>query len=109
MNYINTLRIPLAIMTLSLVCTIAAQAQAPPESPKEPGSLWPEWELTDFQPKSLRFNETYGLNHFRGRVTLVALLATWCPYCQVQIDKMEELKKEFEASRIKVNLSLIHI
>ena len=66
MNYMNSLRVSLAIMTLALVCTTAAQAQPKPLSPKEPGSPWPEWELTDFQPKSLRFNETYGLNHFRG-------------------------------------------
>ena len=109
MNYMNSLRVSLAIMTLALVCTTAAQAQPKPLSPKEPGSPWPEWELTDFQPKSLRFNETYGLNHFRGRVTLVALLATWCPYCQVQLEKMEELKKEFEANRVKVNFVAVNI
>ena len=109
MNYMNSPRVSLAIMTLALVCTTAAQAQPKPLSPKEPGSPWPEWELTDFQPKSLRFNETYGLNHFRGRVTLVALLATWCPYCQVQLEKMEELKKELEANRVKVNFVAVNI
>ena len=109
MNYMNSLRVSLAIMTLALVCTTAAQAQPKPLSPKEPGSPWPEWELTDFQPKSLRFNETYGLSHFRGRVTLVALLATWCPYCQVQLKKMEELKEEFEANRVKVNFVAVNI
>ena len=109
MNYMNSLRVSLAIMTLALVCTTAAQAQPKPLSPKEPGSPWPEWELTDFQPKSLRFNETYGQNHFRGRVTLVALLATWCPYCQVQLEKMEELKKELEANRVKVNFVAVNI
>lgn len=109
MYHMNSLRVSLAIMTLALVCTTAAQAQAQPLSPKESGSLWPKWELTDFQPKSLRFNETYGLNHFRGRVTLVALLATWCPYCQVQLEKMEELKKEFETNRIKVNFVAVNI
>ena len=48
MNYMNSLRVSLAIMTLALVCTTAAQAQPKPLSPKEPGSPWPEWELTDF-------------------------------------------------------------
>ena len=109
MNYMNSLRVSLAIMTLALVCTTAAQAQPKPLSPKEPGSPWPEWELTDFQPKSPRFNETYGLSHFRGRVTLVALLATWCPYCQVQLEKMEEMRKEFTANRVEVNIVAVNI
>ena len=109
MNYRNSLRFLLAAMTLAMACTTAAQAQPKPLSPKETGAPWPDWELIDFQPKSPRFNETYGLDHFRGRVTLVALLATWCPYCRVQLEKMEELKKEFESSRVKVNIVAVNI
>ena len=97
-----------ATVILVLACSAPYRAQAQPTSPKEPGAPWPEWELTDFQPKSPRFNETYGLSHFRGRVTLVALLATWCPYCQVQLEKMEEMRKEFTANRVEVNIVAVN-
>ena len=109
MNYRNSLRFLLAAMTLAMACTTAAQAQPKPLSPKETGAPWPDWELIDFQPKSPRFNETYGLDHFRGRVTLVALLATWCPYCRVQLEKMEEMRKEFTANRVEVNIVAVNI
>ena len=78
-------------------------------SPRKIGSQWPSWELIDFQPKSLKHNQTYGLDQFRGRVTLVALLATWCPYCQRQIEKMEQLQKELSDNKIEVNFAVINI
>ncbi len=33
--------------------------------------------LTDFQPHSCNTGDTYGLERFRGKATLVALLAGW--------------------------------
>ena len=77
-----------------MIFLMANAIQAQTISPRKIGSQWPSWELIDFQPKSLKHNQTYGLDQFRGRVTLVALLATWCPYCQRQIEKMEQLQKE---------------
>jgi thiol-disulfide isomerase/thioredoxin len=108
MNYPNSLRLSMATMILAMACATAAQAQPKPLSPKETGAPWPDWELVDFQPKSLKFNETYGLDHFRGRVTFVALLATWCSFCKTQIEKMEEMRKEFAANRIEVNFVVVN-
>ena len=96
-------------LLLALACSVPSRAQVQPLSPKQPGAPWPDWELTDFQPKSSKFNETYGLNHFRGRVTFVALLATWCSYCKIQIEEMEEMRKEFAANRIEVNFIAVNI
>ena len=96
-------------MMLATAFVAPSRTLAQPESPKKPGTLWPEWKLTDFQPKSPRFNETYGLQHFRGRVTFVALLATWCGFCKTQIEKMEEMRKEFAANRIKVNFVVVNV
>lgn len=35
----------------------------------------PGWQLEDVQPKSSRMGQTYGLEAFRDRATLVALLS----------------------------------
>lgn len=101
----NCIRITLALVILAF----AGPGQAEPLSPRDPGAPWPVWELVDFQPKSPKYNQTYGLNEFRGRVTLVALLATWCPYCQRQVAKMEELKKDLESDRVRVNFVAVNI
>ncbi|MCB9557491.1 MAG: hypothetical protein H6707_15395 [Deltaproteobacteria bacterium] len=57
-----------------------AQADAwPPQvceaGPSCPPAAAPGWQLTDFQPKSPRSGQTYGLEAFRGRPLLVALLS----------------------------------
>jgi hypothetical protein len=62
-------------LLLALACFVPSSAQAQPLSPKQSGAPWPDWELADFQPKSPRYQQTYGLKHFHGQVTLVALLA----------------------------------
>lgn len=41
------------------------------------GAEAPIWALTDFQPQSCGSGATYGLDVFRGKVTVVALLAAW--------------------------------
>ena len=109
MNMLTVTRFLATVVILAMTFVAPSHALAQPESPKELGSLWPEWKLTDFQPKSPGFNETYGLEHFRGRVTFVALLATWCGFCKTQIEKMEEMRKEFAANRIKVNFVVVNI
>ncbi|HJN90088.1 MAG TPA: hypothetical protein QGG93_07115 [Verrucomicrobiota bacterium] len=77
MNKRIFLRCIVTTLLLALACSVPYRAQAQPLSPKQPGAPWPDWELTDFQPKSPRYQQTYGLKHFHGRVTLVALLAGW--------------------------------
>lgn len=41
------------------------------------GATMPTWQLQDFQPKSPRYGHTYGLEAFKGKVTVVALLSGW--------------------------------
>lgn len=41
------------------------------------GAPMPTWALTDFEPKSPGYGKTYGLETFKGKVTVVALLASW--------------------------------
>lgn len=41
------------------------------------GSEMPTWKLEDFQPKSTGFKKIYGLEGFKGKVTVVALLSGW--------------------------------
>ncbi len=41
------------------------------------GAPMPTWKLEDFQPKSPGFKKTYGLDGFKGKVTVVALLSGW--------------------------------
>lgn len=41
------------------------------------GATAPTWALRDFQPQSCGSDATYGLEVFRGKVTVVALLAAW--------------------------------
>ncbi|RYZ09394.1 MAG: hypothetical protein EOO73_03600 [Myxococcales bacterium] len=47
----------------------------------EPGATAPSFLLEDFQPKSPRFGEAYGVEEFRGSVLLMPLFAAWCPDC----------------------------
>ena len=42
-----------------------------------PGETWPEFELEDYQPHSPFVGTSYGLEKFEGKVTLVALLASY--------------------------------
>jgi len=54
----------------------------------------PIWRLWDFQPQSCGYDQYYGLDSFEGHVTLVALLAGWCSYCQSQAQRMEQMRLE---------------
>jgi hypothetical protein len=42
-----------------------------------PGAEMPDFQLEDFQPASEAFETTYGLEVFKGKPTVVALLAAW--------------------------------
>jgi hypothetical protein len=46
-------------------------------SPTTVGAEMPAWKLEDFQPKSTGFKKIYGLEAFKGKVTVVALLSGW--------------------------------
>ncbi|PRP99004.1 hypothetical protein ENSA5_29250 [Enhygromyxa salina] len=69
----------------------------------------PYWRLYDFQPQSCGFEQTYGLDSFQGHVTLVALLAGWCSYCQSQALKMEQMRLELRLEGYDVQFLAINM
>lgn len=42
-----------------------------------PGAAAPAFALEDFQPKSARFGQSYGLEAFKGKVFILAMLSGW--------------------------------
>ena len=55
-----------------------ADGQKCKDSPKDcVGKPWPLWKLLDVQPQSCGHKKYYGLDTFKGHVTVVALLASW--------------------------------
>ena len=72
------------------------------------GEPWPQWELFDFQPNSDRFEETYSLDYFKGKTTLVVLLAGWCGYCRSQALHLQALYEELQDERVDVNVVVIN-
>ena len=53
------------------------QAEAPFGNAAGDGEMSLDWALTDFQPQSCGYEKTYGMAPFKGRVTVLALLAAW--------------------------------
>lgn len=69
---------------------------------------WPTWQLEDVQPDSERFGQTYGLDVFDGKVVFVAYLVGWCPYCQAQTTKLEQMREELAAEGVEVAFVTVH-
>ncbi|MCA9697738.1 MAG: redoxin domain-containing protein [Myxococcales bacterium] len=65
-----------------------------PATPKAPGSTWAYFELVDFQPQSCNFGQSYSLETFKGRVTLVSLMRSTCMICQGTIEKLEQMYQQ---------------
>lgn len=87
-----------------------------PETPKacegKPGSCvgspMPNWTLKDFQPQSCGFEKKYGIRAFRGKVTVLVLLASWCGFCQMQIEKLERMRLELASQGKDVNFVVVN-
>jgi len=80
-----------------------------PSLPTCPGAEMPEFELVDFQTDSPFLGETYGLERFEGKVTIVALWAAWCGYCRGQAAQMEALRTELAAAGKDINYVAINM
>lgn len=96
------------------VAELASTADAPdagqaPECAIEAGCAAPEWLLDDFQPASCGYEAIYGLDSFRGTPTLVVLLAAWCSFCRLQIEKLEQLKFELEADGVDIDFVVVNM
>ena len=57
---------------------------------------------------SCGFNAAYGLEAFLGRPTLVALFASWCPYCQAQVGKLQQIALELEEQGKSVYIVVVN-
>jgi hypothetical protein len=81
---------------------------AQPANPMTPDSPWPHFELTDFQPQSCLFGQTYSLESFKGRVTLLSLMRSTCEICQGTIGYLEQMKLQLELEGYEVYFVVIN-
>jgi thiol-disulfide isomerase/thioredoxin len=85
-----------------------AAFSTPDANVKLPGAAMPRYQLTDFQPTSCGYQATYGLDVFVGRPTVVALFASWCPYCQAQVEELQRMQLELEEAGKPVYMVVIN-
>lgn len=79
------------------------------EDPTVPGSMHPNWRLTDFQPQSCGFGQTYGLDAFRGQTLVVVLLSAGCSYCLGQTIKLEQMRYQLEVEGHDVHFAIVNL
>jgi thiol-disulfide isomerase/thioredoxin len=58
---------------------------------------FPQWELKDINPGSAGYNTTYGLDAFKGKKVVVALVSDWCSSCLAQAELMQKMQDEAKA------------
>lgn len=54
----------------------------------------PAWKLQDINPGSPFYNTTYGLDAFKGKKIVVALVSDWCASCRSQAQLMQKLQDQ---------------
>lgn len=81
---------------------------AQPANPLQPGSPWPNFELTDFQPQSCLFGQTTSLESYKGRVTLLSLMRSTCEICQGTIEYLEQMQLQLELEGYEVYFVVIN-
>lgn len=81
---------------------------SPDTSPRCAGAAAPDYALEDVQPQSGRFGETYGLEGFAGRVTVVAIVASWCSFCQSQVQQLEGMGVDLSLEGLAVNMVAVN-
>lgn len=79
-----------------------------PANPFMPGTSWPHFELSDFQPQSCLFGQTYSLESFKGRVTLLSLMRSTCEICQGTIGYLEQMQVQLELEGYEVYFVVIN-
>lgn len=81
-----------------------------PSTPAPSGGeqlAFPTWQREDVQPKSERFGQSYGLEHFRGRTVVVVLLEGFCPYCQSNSVVAQQLQDDLAAENLDVQIIVL--
>ena len=79
-----------------------------PDCPTCLGSDGTFWALEDVQPQSCGTGQIYGMEAFSGRVVVLSLLRSTCSFCQSQIQKMEEMALDLQASGIDVQFVVVN-
>jgi thiol-disulfide isomerase/thioredoxin len=87
---------------------LGAGGSSQPPDPKAIGATMPKFWLKDFQPQSCGHGAVYGPDLFVGQVTVVALWAAWCGYCQAQSGKMEQMRLELKQAGHKVHIVAVN-
>ncbi len=88
----------------------AGGAESNGESAKvDPAQMYklPSWQREDVQPKSARFGQSYGLDHYSGKTVVVVLLEGYCPYCQSNSVVAQNLQDELTAENLDVQIIIL--
>jgi thiol-disulfide isomerase/thioredoxin len=59
---------------------------------------FPQWQLKDVNPGSEGYDTTYGLDAFKGKKVVVALVSDWCGSCRAQTELMQKMQNEANSS-----------
>jgi hypothetical protein len=101
----NLVRPIIAIAVVALLgCSRAPWARKPTEE----GAPVPAWKLRDFQPKSPRFGQVYGLEELRGSVAVLALYEGNCGTCVVFTQRLGELEHRWQSEGLNVRVAVIN-
>jgi peroxiredoxin len=63
----------------------------------EPGSRAPA-----FQARDISTDSTVTLDHYRGKVVVLNIWATYCPPCRIEMPSMERLHRRFAGTDLRV-------
>ncbi len=69
---------------------------------------YPKWKLQDINPGSAGANTTYGLDAFKGKKVVVALVSDWCASCISQTKLMQKLQDKYVAAGKNVQMVVIN-
>lgn len=69
---------------------------------------FPKWKLQDINPGSAGANTTYGLDAFKGKKVVVALVSDWCGSCISQTKLMQQLQDKYTAAGKNVQMVVIN-
>lgn len=87
----------------------SSTAPGQPGAPSAPGESFvlPSWMREDVQPKSAKFAQTYGLDHYAGKTIAVVLLEGYCPYCRSNSVVAQELQDKLDAEGLDVQIVIL--
>jgi hypothetical protein len=98
------------LLGLALLCVPLGCSKLPwARKPTEEGARAPDWKLRDFQPKSPRFGQVYGLEEFRGSVLVLGLYSGLCGTCAGLASGMNELEHRWQKEGFNVRFAALNV